>query len=1661
MLSTLEGLDVVSSVSLSSDTPELLGITGNQISSHCMRTGQHPAAQYWDANGVWPRGHEDYSPYTQGQWDSSAMVCFDYVVFAPGSSSNYSIQSLTDSTVTLKTALWEKSISDITDSTHFNDRFIMFPTREEAPYHSLQRYRVRSAEARMDGNSLWVAAEVCENVVARTVLSDADALYNLGIRSGVASANPLNSVWIAGICNQLHWSEDSSDALCINSSYADGEMYCPGSCHRSDNLGWNLDGLQNTGNPTQDSTTNTGFYFDGLTLAPVVRNRMVFGTEESGSSGCLFHEDLAGTGDVADAVALYNVNNHNLWSNYMRQIRHPGEPLVSGVGLARAQETNWSTYDLAHFAQTASVVGARWNDKGTVGVAPGAKIDPECPWHELPWAGEYGAVDVAAFSHTAAFFFYGDTYYFDVVGDHNGVPRGSWATASAISNAHDDGVWVMGTPLGNFYEYHCLDTEVPATGAFFAWDGTTNRYAHGEMLDFVSPVPVAVAGPYYNDDTPSYTEYSGQSCTTPAGAASFLLMKEARPELDMLEARQIMASSCRPFPGMEGGLSKWHPYYGYGRPDMNVAISQDLTSAGCPPPRGLMVDGEGTGYAALRWTNPHYRKFEQTKILRKHDDNTAAYGVTAMLHGQSIAEYPKSPDPITGDFIGQEHSLSWFDDMVVSDNCLALTDSTFFAKCIVYFDYVASGHGYESSYWNHTLGMADWGQPNYNLITGPGDTTSTAYPTGMPEVRAAWSPTRNSPVYVIDDAGDWFDYFTSQLRTVAEHFYNAGTPIKGFFLDEFSNPIGGWYYILDVNDEYTTDRFGNNNNSDRTFLAYPGVETYYLASDEYIVHGYTWEACTIVEQRAIIWQWVNAVFYPQYEALEVELWDILNTYGADNPTLVGNGTARKMTNLGDNEFGVGQYVPTYGTSMFVESYGDKALGAKYDWDDCVGGDATEGEDPTGPYKYWRYVHPGDMIGLYIKGASRDWDDWWDGWGDGEALLEEVASFAGRRGCKIVLGYGETPVDGETGMSAVFNPNDVDDRWPFYTSAANYSTNHTDGTVVYEGKHQMTTDHPGAAGDYIYTGFSQDTYGQWSSEGIGLAMALKRKEKTVMTVESISPGTSLSAVYGSISPGGESFSVDGETAYNDSTVVPPLTIVNPHKHGQGWYAIGENSNQIYPIRTSYYHPEGHEDRGKFFCFETLKAWGDVEQLSPGDELTIKYLALHVGAGYQGEPHGDRKVTEDTFPRQPITLTASTDGWFTSFNPDLSATSSYDIANGTMDLNIQYLRNPMGIKDMYVYRYDGADPGENDWPQLTTYRLSTDSTDLCSFTEVDTYPTMVSYKIVPLSVNNQLSTNPVYLLNIPTGNIQPPTMTCTGFFLQQAPILSIYNPNAFTLEGALYRNGEEYHTLTLYSGYTTFYDLFWQEGHYYQAKGSVDEYTSPLSDSVTPEKPDYVATATSNADIQSTYYYMPLGDSTYGEYYDAGFDYVFETATQKMGEFRLGQPLWVGSLPFFQYRTKIIPTEYGGRSEDTATSAQFELWDSQVNGQLVYRYHVNPIEFEFDFGIRNKRLDVLDGPAKVQLMYQDHVLRSMLWRNIPTDRYKEMISILQSLVGRQLWLDAKDFTMPVTGIWPFQYAQGYRYLIEVVDVAIRPADGGGVRRGDIELRYKMLTTQDGGM
>jgi len=625
--------------------------TDNAVCRQCLRTGNSPATQYWNELGIWP---EDY---IQGFWDSSAMVCMDYAVWCPGWSGYNTILSIgagagANSRVTMRVAetYFDQLVidGDLLDTTNYENRYVLFPVREDAAvyYFSLHRYKAKNVSAAIAGAYYDIAFDVMGwDGESETGYVDLSSLTEADGHSAVYTGSN-NMVVIAGACHQLHWSADSSDGQCVNADYVSGEKYIPAATGRSDLFGWNTENFQT------DSTVNTGFYRPNILGSPLYpalpTHRMVWGTGETLAFG-LYHTDLGGDGlsnGLDDEVEAYNAGTHPVFSRNMDRIL--GQTVSVAEMEAYDEVTDWSLTEEYHFPSTIHIGAGRWNDQGMVGQAPGVMVEPRVTYANMLTAAEYGIIDTISLSLRGnASVFGGTANYYDINGDSGLIPVGSIANSITSEYLLEHDVWPIAGFWSNEQRYHTQDGDLIRVGAVSVWDNTSGTYTWGEGLTFVTPVPHAAASEYVGDDGQgTFREFSGQSSSIPNAAGAITVFRERRPELNYFEAKQVLVSSCRKYPGMEGQTAVWDPRFGYGRPDLVAAANTDLTAAGCPPPTGFMVDGAGTALVLLKWNNPAgYDHIEEIRVVRNatafptdHNDGEIIYsGLGNQTHDQAYS----------------------------------------------------------------------------------------------------------------------------------------------------------------------------------------------------------------------------------------------------------------------------------------------------------------------------------------------------------------------------------------------------------------------------------------------------------------------------------------------------------------------------------------------------------------------------------------------------------------------------------------------------------------------------------------------------------------------------------------------------------------------------------------------------------------------------------------------------------------------------------------------------------------------------------------------------------------------------------------------------------------------------------------------------------------
>lgn len=175
-----------------------------------------------------------------------------------------------------------------------------------------------------------------------------------------------------------------------------------------------------------------------------------------------------------------------------------------------------------------------------------------------------------------------------------------WDVTQAMYYATDNGAKIINLSLGTYYDYSSLRyaveyadnhgvvvvassgndsagvrfpaayPQVLAVGAVDQDDNLTYFSNYGPQLDLVAPgISVFTA---YNDSDQSYVYYSGTSFSAPhvAGAAALLL--SFQPNLTNQQIKNYLISSVDKVKNMNG--QTWDQYYGYGRLNVQSALSQ-------------------------------------------------------------------------------------------------------------------------------------------------------------------------------------------------------------------------------------------------------------------------------------------------------------------------------------------------------------------------------------------------------------------------------------------------------------------------------------------------------------------------------------------------------------------------------------------------------------------------------------------------------------------------------------------------------------------------------------------------------------------------------------------------------------------------------------------------------------------------------------------------------------------------------------------------------------------------------------------------------------------------------------------------------------------------------------------------------------------------------
>jgi subtilisin family serine protease len=176
--------------------------------------------------------------------------------------------------------------------------------------------------------------------------------------------------------------------------------------------------------------------------------------------------------------------------------------------------------------------------------------------------------------------------------------------------------------------YPASNTNTIGVGACTDFGFRSDYSQYGRGLKLVTPSSGGYSTIYttdrtgtngYNDDVNGdYDDlFGGTSSSTPLAAGIAALVLSKNPMLTMSQLRTNLHKSCDKigplaYVGGETGAGGTNAYYGYGRLNANLALSN--TPAFLPPKLGLSYNA-GNGRLQLSWSNSNFRLQSQTNSL--------------------------------------------------------------------------------------------------------------------------------------------------------------------------------------------------------------------------------------------------------------------------------------------------------------------------------------------------------------------------------------------------------------------------------------------------------------------------------------------------------------------------------------------------------------------------------------------------------------------------------------------------------------------------------------------------------------------------------------------------------------------------------------------------------------------------------------------------------------------------------------------------------------------------------------------------------------------------------------------------------------------------------------------------------------------------------------
>ena len=171
-----------------------------------------------------------------------------------------------------------------------------------------------------------------------------------------------------------------------------------------------------------------------------------------------------------------------------------------------------------------------------------------------------------------------------------------------------------GDPVNAAIGYPSSHSDTIAVGASTDHDYRSGYSQYGTGLDLMAPSGGGASGVYTTDrtgadgyETSDYNPgFSGTSSSCPLAAGIGALVLSKNPTLTSMEVRTILRQSCdkiggETYSGGQAGCGGWNQYYGYGRVNAYVAVT-NTPEPNAMPPSGFQAVATGTSQINLSWT---------------------------------------------------------------------------------------------------------------------------------------------------------------------------------------------------------------------------------------------------------------------------------------------------------------------------------------------------------------------------------------------------------------------------------------------------------------------------------------------------------------------------------------------------------------------------------------------------------------------------------------------------------------------------------------------------------------------------------------------------------------------------------------------------------------------------------------------------------------------------------------------------------------------------------------------------------------------------------------------------------------------------------------------------------------------------------------------------